>query len=114
MATEKPDVHPRSLRQSGPAELEIVWNDEHLSRYPVRYLRLRCRCAACIDEWSGNPLLEIDTVPDDIQPVAISPVGRYAIHIAWSDGHSSGIYSFEHLRAICPCEECTAAEGEGQ
>jgi DUF971 family protein len=45
-------------------------------------------------------------VPEDVKPVRIDPVGRYAIHIAWSDGHTSGIYSFEHLRSICPCPAC--------
>jgi DUF971 family protein len=36
-------------------------------------------------------------------------VGNYAIRIMWSDGHSTGIYSFEHFRKICPCPECRAA-----
>ncbi len=35
-------------------------------------------------------------------------VGAYALHIAWSDGHSSGIYPWERLLAICPCDACTA------
>jgi Uncharacterized protein conserved in bacteria len=39
-------------------------------------------------------------VPPDITPRVISSVGNYAITISWSDGHSTGIYSFEHLRAI--------------
>jgi len=33
-------------------------------------------------------------------------VGNYAIQILFSDGHTTGIYSFEHLREICPCEQC--------
>jgi DUF971 family protein len=33
-------------------------------------------------------------------------VGSYAISISFTDGHSTGIYSYEHLRAICPCSEC--------
>jgi len=37
---------------------------------------------------------------------AVEPVGRYALQFKWNDGHSSGIYSFEHLRNICPCEQC--------
>jgi DUF971 family protein len=36
-------------------------------------------------------------------------VGNYAVRIHWSDGHNSGIYSWEHLRKICPCAECRAA-----
>ncbi len=36
----------------------------------------------------------------------VEPVGHYAIRIEWSDGHNTGIYSFDHLRKICPCETC--------
>jgi DUF971 family protein len=38
----------------------------------------------------------------------VEPVGQYAIRIDWSDGHNTGIYSFDHLRKICPCESCRA------
>ena len=31
---------------------------------------------------------------------AVEPVGHYAYHITWNDGHTSGIYSFEHLLAL--------------
>ena len=37
-----------------------------------------------------------------------TPVGQYAIQLSFSDGHSTGIYSYDHLRSICPCPECTA------
>ncbi len=100
------EIAPTSIRQAGPGELEVDWNDGHVSRYPVAYLRRACRCAACIDEWTGAHILRADQVPEDVKPVRIDPVGRYAIHIAWSDGHTSGIYSFEHLRSICPCPAC--------
>ncbi len=33
-------------------------------------------------------------------------MGNYALQISFSDGHATGIYSFEHLREICPCEAC--------
>jgi DUF971 family protein len=33
-------------------------------------------------------------------------VGRYAIRFHWSDGHSTGIYTFEQLRELCPCPIC--------
>jgi DUF971 family protein len=97
---------PESIRQSGPGELEIVWKDGHVSRYPVVHLRRSCRCASCVDEWSGEQILKVDQVPDDVKPLRIEPVGRYALHFDWSDGHSSGIYSFVLLRNVCPCAEC--------
>lgn len=91
---------PKNIRQSGPATLAIDWADGHKSIYPVRELRLACTCAECVDEWTGENRLEEANVPLDVQPVQIEGVGRYAIAIHWSDGHSTGIYSFERLRQL--------------
>jgi hypothetical protein len=33
-------------------------------------------------------------------------VGNYALSFAWSDGHQTGIYTFGHLRDLCPCPQC--------
>jgi DUF971 family protein len=33
-------------------------------------------------------------------------VGNYAVRIHWSDGHSTGLYTWEHLLALCPCARC--------
>jgi DUF971 family protein len=38
-------------------------------------------------------------------------MGSYAIRIDWSDGHDTGIFTFEYLKAICPCEQCGAGAG---
>lgn len=97
---------PQSIRQAGPRDLEIVWEDGHRSVYPVILLRRACRCALCVDEWTGEQILRPDQVAVDVKPVRIEPVGRYALHFAWSDGHTSGIYSFDHLRGLCPCGVC--------
>jgi ATP-binding protein involved in chromosome partitioning len=102
------DLTPTQVAQAGPDTLRIVWNDGHESLYPVRLLRLACRCAHCIDEHTGRPILRPDSVPSDVRPVRISGVGRYALAFAWSDGHDSGIYTFESLRALCPCCARTA------
>lgn len=88
--------------------ITLRWDDGHETKYRARDLRLACRCALCIEETSGRPLLEPSTVPDNVRAKSISLVGQYAIAIEWSDGHSSGIYNFRDLRARCPCPECTA------
>ena len=103
---------PLALKQAGPAELQITWSDGHLSLYPVRLLRLNCRCASCVHEVSREPILDPATVSERIRPIEINPVGRYALNIIWNDGHSSGIYTYEHLRSLCPCKECEASRGE--
>lgn len=98
-----PSALPKAMTQAGSQELSVEWQDGHQSLYPVRLLRLNCRCANCVEERTGRPLLREEDVPADVRPVKISPVGRYAVQISWTDGHDTGIYTFEHLRALCPC-----------
>ena len=93
---------PKSIEQAGETELRIRWSDGADCVYPVRMLRLNCRCARCVEEMTGRPLLREEDVPLDIKPIKISPVGRYALQFSWTDGHDSGIYTFENLRALCP------------
>lgn len=100
------EVFPKTLKQVGDDRIGIVWNDGHETTVPVRTIRLACRCANCVEEMSGRPVLDPKSVPDDVHPLVINPVGRYAIHIAWSDGHTSGITTYEHLRSLCPCDAC--------
>ena len=100
MEPDDPRTTPEEIRQHGPRELAISWRDGLESVYAVRDLRLACGCAACIDEWSGAGTLDPDSVPTDVRPLRIESVGRYAIQIAWSDGHDTGIYTFERLREL--------------
>jgi len=99
---------PTAIAQSGPRTLAIRWADGHESRYEVRALRLACACAECVDEWTGENRLEETAVPADVRPLRVQGVGRYAIQIAWSDGHETGIYPFRRLRALCDCPGCQA------
>ncbi len=108
-------VTPASLRQVGERELEIVWKDGHTSRYDVVTLRRACPCAVCVDEVTGRRILKPEDVADDVKPRRLRAVGRYAIQFEWSDGHDTGIYSFDLLRRLCPCSECAAGrQDEGK
>jgi ATP-binding protein involved in chromosome partitioning len=88
------------------ARLAIDWQDGHRAEYEPLQLRLNCRCAGCVDEMSGRPVLDPGSVPGDVYPLAIRYVGKYALQFDWSDGHTTGIYPFEMLRALCPCAAC--------
>ena len=103
---------PRSPVEIGPSEdelrLRIAWQDEHVSEYEPLYLRLNCPCAGCVEEMTGRPLLDPRSVDPGVYPLEIEHVGRYALRFQWSDGHSTGIYPYDMLRRICPCEECAA------
>jgi len=86
-------------------ELGIVWEDGHESYFPGHFLRCVCPCAMCVDEMSGEKLLRDDRIPKDVHIAGLEPQGNYGIRIDWSDGHSTGIYTYERLRNLCPC--CT-------
>ena len=96
---------PRHTPQDiGPNEegdrLRIRWGDGVESLYTPRDLRLACPCARCVDETSGRRVLVADSVPLGVYPLAIHPVGRYALQFVWSDGHQTGIYPFDYLRRL--------------
>ena len=91
---------PAAVEQAGPDALRIRWDDGIESVYAVRELRLACRCARCIEETTGRPLLDPAGIPADVRPVRIQSVGRYALQFSWSDGHDSGIYTYEYLRQL--------------
>jgi DUF971 family protein len=85
----------------------IEWDGAgHRALYPARPLRLGCPCAECIEEMSGRPLLDPAAVPADIRPLELGLVGAYGLRIRWSDGHDTGIYTFDRLRRDCPCPRC--------
>jgi DUF971 family protein len=46
------------------------------------------------------------------KPASAHAVGRYALQFNWQDGHTAGIYSWEYLRRVCQCRECTFAAEE--
>ncbi len=91
-------------RLPGERQLHLSWSDDHRARFDYDYVRGYCPCAAC----QGHGAAEIAFHPPatPVTPVKIEPVGNYAISIAWSDQHATGIYRFDFLRRICPCKEC--------
>ena len=99
-------MQPLDVRPVGETEILITWEDAHRSLYRYEYLRFNCPCAGCCDEWSGKRLIALNKIPKDIRVLETAPVGRYALQFRWSDGHATGIYSFDFLRMICPCENC--------
>jgi DUF971 family protein len=90
--------------------VEVTWSDGHESRYDFPYLRDHCPCALCNDEREKKATTPTSTVLPMFKPrvtaQSAAAVGNYAIQIQYSDGHATGIYSFECLREICPCEAC--------
>ena len=97
--------YPLSLERCPPAHLRICWNDGLEQELALRALRDRCPCAACreavIERKPANTLNILS--PADVLPlevVGMQPVGNYAYTIQFSDGHQTGIYTFELLRSL--------------
>ena len=102
--------------------MDIEWKSDsgnagHSSHYTFQYLRDACPCATCDEErdQTGRELgarpKSTNALPmykDPIRPTAVERVGNYAISFTWNDGHHAGIYTWDFLRAMCPCEECKA------
>jgi DUF971 family protein len=107
---------PTSLKVhiSTGAGVDITWADAHTSHYDFPYLRDSCPCAMCNDEREqkakAGGAAKVSAVLPMYKPrvtaQAATPVGNYAIQIQFSDSHATGIFSFGHLREICPCEAC--------
>ena len=93
-------IEPVKISEESDTELLISWSDNTDSIYNARSLRLLCPCAGCIDEWTGEKRLDETKVAADITFKNISVVGRYALNFEFSDGHDSGIFSFDLLRKI--------------
>jgi len=91
---------PIGFLRRDPRTLSILWEDGHRDDFDVRDLRLACHCALCIEEMSGRKLLDPKTIRSDVSPRQIVSTGNYAIQFDWSDGHNSGIYTFNDLRAL--------------
>jgi len=97
---------PRGVDLRADGGLSILWDDGHRAAYSAPRLRLACKCALCEDEWTGTRRIEAAAVPADIRLLGVKPVGRYGLQFDWSDGHSTGIYTFDRLRGLCECEVC--------
>lgn len=91
-------IQPLRIGRRDPSRVVIEWADGHTSSFSAAALRRICPCAECVHELTGQRLLDPTTVPDDLTHRDVRLVGNYAISIQFSDGHSTGIYTFARLR----------------
>lgn len=93
---------PVSIERHGVHDVLIRWRSGEEAVYPARFLRGQCPCATCVDELTGQRIVTESVLPILVYPTKIEPVGRYAIQIYWSDGHSTGLYTWERLYDMLP------------
>ncbi len=89
---------PEAIDVTAANEIQLLWPGGRQVLIPSRRLREICPCAGCIEEFTGRKLLDPASIPDDIHPTQIAPVGNYAVQFTWSDGHDTGLYTWQTLR----------------
>ncbi|MDE0219327.1 MAG: P-loop NTPase [Spirochaetaceae bacterium] len=82
------------------SSITVSWEDGSVDRVANRELRANCRCARCVDEFSGEQLLDVGRIPADIRADEVRVVGNYALAVTWSDGHSTGLYPYRTIRSL--------------
>ncbi|MEX2574338.1 MAG: DUF971 domain-containing protein [Balneolaceae bacterium] len=100
-------VKPESIEISNREQiLELTWSDGHTSVYPLFGLRKNCPCVMCRGGHSEMGKYEMNLFfvkPDRQYEINdIETVGNHALKISWNDGHNTGMYRWELLRAMCP------------
>ena len=93
-------IEPLQIIEENDSEISIKWSDDAETKYNAAELRRACPCAGCVNEWTGEKILNAESVSDDINFSHISIVGRYALNFHFSDRHDTGIYSFKYLREL--------------
>jgi len=111
-----PDPKSVNVNVTAGTGVDIEWSDGHRSIYTFQFLRDACPCALCDEERHNHgrppgegPKSKAGDLPmfrPAVKPTLAEPVGRYALRFTWNDGHMHGIYSWDYLRDVCPCQEC--------
>ena len=99
-------IYPISLKLTPDQQLQIEWSDGRHDQIAVRQLRDRCPCATCREQRNAPPatmtMLPILSAAE-VRPLTLrgmTPVGNYAYSLDFSDGHDTGIFTFEFLREV--------------
>jgi DUF971 family protein len=100
---------PEHIAVSKSKGIKIDWKDGLHSEYSLALLRDECPCASCTGAHGTAPQKTSYSKPDSspfpmfkpaLKMLNVEPVGNYAIRIHWSDGHNTGIYTWEYLRRL--------------
>ncbi len=92
-------MQPKSIERI-PGGIKLLWADGSAHEFSAQELRRRCPCAVCKEiperDEIGLPLHGLPA--EGVGIAAAHPVGWYALQFQFTDGHDTGIYSYELLR----------------
>lgn len=103
--TTPPPAVTQVERSDDRRVLTFRWSDGAVTSATGMKLRGMCPCAACVDEWTHVRTIDPAKVPAETAVNDLSAVGNYALSLTFSDGHSTGIFNWTHLR------ECSSPGG---
>jgi DUF971 family protein len=78
--------------------LDVTFDDGTFISLPAEYLRVESPSAEVQGHRPEDKVLV--TGKRDVTVTAIEPVGNYAIRLVFSDGHDTGIFSWDYLRLL--------------
>jgi prepilin-type processing-associated H-X9-DG protein len=102
VAGEAPPFNPAAVPETivlatGGTHVRLTWPDGERAEISAGFLREACRCAWCTRaRHEGTFAPSFDSVAIE----RLSPIGGYAVNIAFSDGHARGIYPWAYLRML--------------
>jgi len=107
--TDAARTTPDAIDVDRAAAITVTWQDGHVSRYELPELRRACPCAGCrVERTEGRG----PTAVEGLSIVDVRLAGAWGITPEWSDGHHTGIYSWDHLREACSCTICANSADE--
>jgi len=96
MSQQSPSPQPINIRLHQASRLlEVVFDNETECMLSCEFLRVYSPSAEVRGHTPDQAVLQ--TGKEDVNIVAIEPVGNYAIKLVFSDGHDTGLYSWEYL-----------------
>jgi DUF971 family protein len=93
-ATATPE---RVVLAADRTRMRLIWNECETAEISARRLRAACRCAWCTRARIDGALAEPAAA---VAIDRLTPVGDYAVNIAFDDGHARGIYPWVYLREL--------------
>jgi len=103
------------------SNLIVNWDDGHVSTYSFSLLRLGCPCATCRgghENMTPEPdpkIFDMEIQESELTTlINLELVGSYAVKVLWKDGHDYGIFTWDYLRAMCPCDICRGKKNKGK
>jgi DUF971 family protein len=90
---------PVTIDVQREAGVTLIWEDGTTARFELEELREHCPCAECRTRRDrAQPVREPASAAHPLRIVDAHLVGGWGIGISWSDGHTTGVYSWDLLR----------------